>query len=132
MTQIFRAAGLAVGLLFLALTGLPAQAADTTVAQGTFTGASDHITTGGVSIVTTPEGSFVVLAEDFSLDGAPDPHVALGKDGTYDASTRAGLLKSNSGAGRYKLPEGVDPSAFNEVYIWCVKYSVPLGVAQVQ
>jgi hypothetical protein len=39
-------------------------------------------------------------------------------------------LRSNSGAQAYKVPEGIDPDAFDEVSIWCRKYSVPLGVAK--
>ena len=51
--------------------------------SGTFTGASDHITTGGVQIVKTADGGAVVILDtDFSLDGAPDPRVGFGKDGT--------------------------------------------------
>ena len=65
------------------------------VASGTFTGASDHITTGGVEVIKNDDGSHtVVLGADFSLDGAPDPRVGFGK---YDKATVMGLLKSLNG-----------------------------------
>lgn len=99
---------------------------------GSFTGASNHITTGGVSIVETSAGSVVLLAADFSLDGAPDPRVGLGKDGTYDEATDLGELRSITGLQAYAVPAGVDASAYNEVYIWCRKFSVPLGVASLK
>lgn len=98
--------------------------------SGTFKGASDHITKGGVSIVkTTGGGHVVILDKDFSLDGAPDPRVGFGKGGKYDASTDLGALTKINGLQAYVVPAGVDVSKFNEVYIWCRKFSVPLGVA---
>ncbi|MEM6374229.1 MAG: DM13 domain-containing protein [Pseudomonadota bacterium] len=100
------------------------------VASGTFTGASDHITTGGVEVIKNDDGSHtVVLAADFSLDGAPDPRVGFGKDGKYDTATGMGLLKSLNGTQSFTVPAGVDPADYNEIYIWCLKFSVPLGVA---
>lgn len=92
---------------------------------GTFVGASNHITTGTAEIA----GNQVNLLDDFTFDGAPDPKVALGKDG-YDKNTLMGLLKSNSGASSYEIPAGIDPSEYNEVWIWCERFNVPLGVAK--
>ncbi len=105
-----------------------ARAADH-VAQGSFQGASGHVTSGGVTVEKTAEGYVLVLEDDFSFDGAPDPQLGLGKDG-YDGSTRFSKLKSNSGKQSYKLPAGIDASQYNEVWVWCEKFSVPLGVAK--
>ncbi|MEP1354458.1 MAG: DM13 domain-containing protein [Tateyamaria sp.] len=102
------------------------------VASGTFTGASDHITTGGVEVIKNDDGSHtVVLGADFSLDGAPDPRVGFGKDGNYDKATGMGLLKSLNGKQSFTVPAGVDPADYNQVYIWCLKFNVPLGVAAI-
>ena len=69
--------------------------------SGTFTGASDHVTAGGVTIVTTAGGgAIVILDTDFSLDGAPDPRVCLGKDGVYDETSDL----ANSPTGRACRP----------------------------
>ncbi|MEM7507304.1 MAG: DM13 domain-containing protein [Pseudomonadota bacterium] len=108
-----------------------AQAGETTVAaNGTFTGASDHITTGGVSIVKTADGGAVVILDsDFSLDGAPDPRVGFGKDGTYVDASDLGELTSKTGLQVYVIPPEVNVADYNEVYIWCRKFAVPLGVA---
>jgi len=111
----------------LAMTALPASAGDI-LAKGSFTGASDHITTGGVHVTA----GTVELQDDFSLDGAPDPKVGFGNDGVYDADTTLAVLENNTGAQTYQIPEGLDPSAYNEVYIWCEKFAVPLGVAKLQ
>lgn len=120
-------------VLAIALAGFIAFASTAdagAVASGTFTGASDHITTGAVEVIKNDDGSHtVVLAADFSLDGAPDPRVGFGKNGKYDKATGMGLLKSLNGAQSFTVPAGVDPADYNEVYIWCLKFNVPLGVA---
>lgn len=96
---------------------------------GEFKGLSNHVTTGRAELVKSGKGGTVELLSDFTFDGAPDPKVALGKDGTYDPATLSGKLTSNTGASSYKLPAGIDPDDYNEVYIWCEKFNVPLGVA---
>ncbi|WP_299152952.1 DM13 domain-containing protein [uncultured Tateyamaria sp.] len=112
----------------ISLTALTAQA--DTVASGSFVGASEHITTGGVEITENADGSHTItLGEDFSLDGAPDPRVGLGKDGQFDSDTDAGKLANLTGSQSFIVPVGIDIADFNEVYIWCEKFSVPLGVA---
>ncbi len=94
---------------------------------GTFVGESNHVTTGTAEIA----GNQVNLLDDFTFDGAPDPKVALGKDG-YDASTLMGALQSNTGAQSYTIPAGIDPGEYNEVWIWCERFNVPLGVARIK
>jgi len=101
--------------------------------KGTFTGASDHITTGGVTIVKNADGSAVVILDsNFSLDGAPDPRVGFGKDGKYADISDLGPLTQKEGLQVYLVPASVNVDDFNEVYIWCKKFSVPLGVAAVK
>jgi hypothetical protein len=98
--------------------------------SGTFTGANDHITTGGVKIVKTANGGAVVILDsDFSLDGAPDPRVGLGKDGTYDTNADLGILLHNTGVQAFIVPPSINVDDYNEVYIWCLKFSVSLGAA---
>lgn len=98
--------------------------------SSTFTGASDHITTGGVTIVKNADGTATVtLDEHFTLDGAPDPRVAFGKDGAYVPSGDLGPLQKLSGKQTYIVPAHINVDDFNEVYIWCLKFDVPLGVA---
>ncbi|WP_120500000.1 DM13 domain-containing protein [Roseovarius sp. EL26] len=93
---------------------------------GEFSGRNNHITTGKAEVAKNE----VVLFKDFSLDGAPDPRVGLGKDGKFDPNTDLGELKNLKGKQSYAVPAGIDVSKYNEVYIWCRKFSVPLGVAK--
>ncbi|MEX3017476.1 DM13 domain-containing protein [Gymnodinialimonas hymeniacidonis] len=121
-------AGFALGIA--AATFATAASADTIAASGTFTGLSDHITTGGVTIVeTSGGGSVVILNADFSLDGAPDPSVGFGINGEYVAASDLGELTSINGLQAYPVPAGLDVTDFTEVFIWCDEFSVPLGVA---
>lgn len=99
------------------------------LAAGTFSGRSDHITTGTASLVKTDAGYQLVLSADFELDGAPDPIVAFGNNETYDAANKLGALKNRTGAQRYDLPANFTPANFSQVYVWCEKFNVPLGVA---
>ena len=94
---------------------------------GKFEGRSTHTSSGTAEIA----GNTVMLLDDFVLDGAPDPVVGLGKDGTYDPSTFMGELAAMSGASTYQVPAGIDPTAYNEVYVWCRAANVPLSVARV-
>lgn len=109
----------------LAATTIPAFAGSKT-RSGNFSGRSDHITTGKTEL----SGNSVVLASDFSLDGAPDPRVGLGKNGKFDPNTDLGALKKLTGKQSYKVGNGINTSDYNEVYIWCRKFNVPLGVAK--
>ena len=113
---------------FVALSALsvaPAAFAGGHGRLGKFKGASNHITTGTAEIA---DGKVNLLA-DFTFDGAPDPKIALGKNG-YDKNTLMGKLKSNTGASSYTIPAGINPDDYNEVWVWCEKFNVPLGVAK--
>ncbi|MFK7838636.1 MAG: DM13 domain-containing protein [Sulfitobacter sp.] len=99
--------------------------------SGTFTGASDHITTGGVTVTQNADGTATVTFDaSFSLDGAPDPHVGFGKDGQYIDTADLGVLKNKDGSQSYVVPANLNIDDFNELYIWCLKFGVPLGVAE--
>ena len=107
-----------------------AQAADAAVtARGTFVGKSKHVTTGHASIGRVGKQWVVILEDDFTFDGAPDPHVALGRDG-YDKNASLALLSSNNGKQVYAIPASMDVADFNEIWIWCNKFAVPLGGAK--
>lgn len=121
---------IAAALVAFSVHSAPSAAkANGIVASGTFAGANDHVTTGGVSIVKTDNGYVVILADNFSLDGAPSPKVGFGKDGKYDKSSELAALQTKTGLQVYQIPASVNVSDFNEIFIWCDKFSVSLGSA---
>ncbi|MBM7067236.1 DM13 domain-containing protein [Actibacterium sp. 188UL27-1] len=99
--------------------------------RGTFRGASNHVTRGSVAIVSRDGRNYVQLGNDFFFDGAPDPWVALGRNG-YARETRMSKLAKTSGAQLYRIPANLDLSKYNQVYLWCERFSVPLGVANLR
>ena len=99
--------------------------------EGTFKGLSNHVTKGQVEVVNTGNGWEIHLKESFWFDGAPDPRVGFGKDGKFVDPTDFEPLRQNAGAQVYKVPANINPEDFDEVYIWCRKFSVPLGVASI-
>ena len=127
-----QAATLSAAAALGAVAAPAAFAGDMKGRTGMFEGRSNHVTTGTAHIVEEDGRRFVVLGDDFSLDGGPDPRVALGKDGTYDPDTLLGALLDLNGKQRYAVPPTWDISAHNEVYIWCEVAGVPLGVASVK
>lgn len=117
---------IALPLLIVSLQVLSGETGST----GSFSGANDHVTTGEVRIVKTDAGLSVVLSADFSLDGAPDPKVGLGKNGEY--LTELAHLKSLNGEQTYLIPASTKMSDFDEVFIWCKKFNVSLGSAKLK
>jgi len=101
-------------------------------ASGNFHGLSGHTTKGTASIAQGPEGPVVKLGKDFKFDGAPDAKVGFGKGGQYDIQSQLAPLKSDNGEQQYGIPSTVDIGQYDEIYIWCEAYNVPLGVAKIQ
>ena len=118
-------------ILMAALIALPTSVAMAGGGSGSFTGASGHKTSGAVEVVQTADGWEVRLQSDFTFDGAPDPWIGFGAGGKFARATDFYRLRSNSGGQVYKVPADIDPASYDEVYIWCRRYSVPLGVAQI-
>ena len=110
---------------------LAASAQDHVLASGAFSGQSGHAASGGVRVVKTGTGIAVVLGPDFKFDGAPDPKLGFGRNG-YVESTQFSALRSNSGEQTYEIPAAIDPADYTEVWVWCEKYAVPLGVANLE
>ncbi|MBI4122849.1 MAG: DM13 domain-containing protein [Parcubacteria group bacterium] len=91
-----------------------------------------HKTSGTATLLKIGEKYYVRFEEDFQTTNGPDLFVHLGKDGEYAASARLGGLRGNIGSQNYEVPEGIDPLAYNEVWIWCRAFSVPFGHAVLQ
>ena len=116
-------------VLPLAFAAALAAASPALAGEGSFTGQSNHVTSGSVEVVKTDAGWEIRLGEDFSFDGAPDPRVAFGRGGKFAEGTDFEPLRANSGAQVYTVPAGIDAAGFDTVVIWCRKFSVPLGYA---
>ncbi|MCH8169438.1 MAG: DM13 domain-containing protein [Proteobacteria bacterium] len=118
-------------ILLAALIALSGATASAGEGSGSFSGVNGHQATGQVAVVRTADGWEVRLEDSFSFDGAPDPWVGFGRSGSFVPATDFHRLRSNTGAQVYKVPADIDAGAYDEVYIWCRRYSVPLGVARI-
>lgn len=101
----------------------------------------EHATTGTVSLVRLADGSRVVRLEGLDTSNGPDLRVWLtdapvkeGRAGwhVFDDGRHVdlGALKGNKGDQNYTLPEDVDLSAWTSVSIWCDRFDVSFGAAE--
>ena len=118
---------LAAAIAAIALA-FPALADDRT---GTWTGASGHTATGSVEIVEENGTYTVVFSDDWSVDRAPDPHIAFGSAEAFAEGTDWMLIEA-SGGQRITVPEGIDPTQFEAAWVWCKRFGVPLASASLE
>ena len=119
---------------------LPPPVAPAELASGTLI-SHEHRTTGAVRILRAADGSLVLRLENLETSSGPDVHVWLtdapvkpGKDGwgVFDdgAYVDAGKLKGNKGNQNYRLPAGTDPAGYRSVSLWCDRFDVSFGAAE--
>lgn len=109
-------------------------------AEGSFI-SHEHGTTGQARIITLADGSRVLRLVDLDTSNGPDLKVWLaaapvieGEDGWFvfddDEYLDLGPLKGNKGSQNYPIPDGVDISDLTSVSIWCDRFSVSFGAAE--
>lgn len=101
----------------------------------------EHQTTGKVRILELADGYRVLRLENFDTSNGPDLEVwlsdaaviegqagwFLADDGDY---VSLGKLKGNKGDQNYVIPRELDLSRFSSLSIWCVRFSVSFGAAE--
>ena len=95
--------------------------------MGMLTGAGGHGAEGSVDL----KGHSLTLA-NIEVDKVPDGRVYLANDANYESSVELGTLKQFSGTVKYSIPENVNPDDYNSVLIWCKKFSVEIGHADLK
>ncbi|MEO0492706.1 MAG: DM13 domain-containing protein [Actinomycetota bacterium] len=107
-----------------------------TEASGTFIDRS-HPAEGVASVLGDGTGQRFLRFEQFATDNGPDLNVYLS---TADPDAPAGEfdddfidlgdLKGNIGDQNYEIPADVDLSRYRTVVIWCVRFGVAFGAAE--
>ncbi|WP_128818827.1 DM13 domain-containing protein [Streptomyces sp. S063] len=121
-------------------TPSPEQAAPVTVASGDLI-SHEHTTSGTVRLLRLADGWHIVRLEDLDTSNGPDLRVWLtdapvkeGRAGWFvfddGRHESLGKLKGNKGSHNYRLPAGLDPADFTSVSIWCDRFSVSFGAAE--
>ena len=111
-----------------------------TAAEGTFI-SHEHPTAGMARIITPEDGSRVLRLVGLDTDNGPDLKVWLaaapvieGRDGWFvfddDEYFSLGVLKGNKGNQNYPIPGAADISDLTSVTIWCERFSISFGAAE--
>ncbi|MCZ4604349.1 DM13 domain-containing protein [Streptomyces sp. Lzd4kr] len=101
----------------------------------------EHATSGTVKLVRLTDGSHIVRLENLETSNGPDLRVWLTdapvKEGTagwrvFDDGeyVSLGKLKGNKGSQNYVVPGDVDLSRYSSVSIWCDRFDVSFGAAE--
>lgn len=120
--------------------GQPPPAGPVVVSRGSLI-SHEHSTSGTVSIIEQPDGSRVLAIEDLDTTTGPDVHVWLSQgdvvEGFAGWRTAAdvphvdlGMIKGNKGNQVYEIPADVELGDYPSVFLWCVKFSVSFGAAE--
>ena len=94
---------------------------------GMLTGAGGHGAEGSVDL----KGHSLTLS-NITVDKVPDGRVYLANDANYESSVELGTLKQFSGTVNFSIPNNVNPDEYNSVLIWCKKFSVEIGHADLK
>lgn len=111
-----------------------------TLATGEFI-SHEHGTAGTVRILELPDGSRVLRIENLDTDNGPDLKVWLTDAPVIDGPSGwfvfddgeyvdLGSLKGNKGSQNYAIPADVDLADLTSVTIWCDRFSVSFGAAE--
>lgn len=101
----------------------------------------EHTTTGTARVLQLEDGSRVLRLEGLDTSNGPDLRVWLtdapvieGRDGWFvfddGAFVDLGELKGNQGDANYEIPADVDLDALTSVSIWCERFAVSFGAAE--
>ena len=112
------------------------------LAKGRFI-SHEHETTGRAEVLQLPDGKRVLRFEDLQTSNGPDLKVWLaaapvipGTDGWFvfddDEFEDLGPLKGNIGNQNYRIPDSVDLTQLSSVSIWCDRFSVSFGAAELK
>ncbi|WP_419840518.1 DM13 domain-containing protein [Candidatus Poriferisodalis sp.] len=100
-------------------------------------GPRTHPAEGTAVVLTDGTQTFLRFDDDFATDNGPDLNVYLhtaGPDASVgdlvDDFIDLGDLKGNIGAQNYVIPDDVDLDRYSTVSVWCVRFRVVFGTAE--
>ncbi|MFC7017198.1 DM13 domain-containing protein [Streptomyces viridiviolaceus] len=103
--------------------------------QGSFV-SHEHDTSGTARTLRLAGGGQVLRLEDLMTSAGPDVRVYLStrdadtvKAGLGEGAVELGKLKGNLGNQNYTVPAATDLSTFRSAVIWCKRFSVSFGAA---
>jgi hypothetical protein len=113
----------------------PAPAEPVQLAAGAFI-SREHRTTGTARLLQLSDGQVILRFEGFETSNGPvlvvwlSRNQAAGQDEAFDDDYVAlGFLKGNVGDQNYVVPPEVDPTGWTSVVVWCDRFDVSFGAA---
>ena len=121
-------------------TSTPEPPANQTIRSGRLI-SHEHPTSGDISIIQQTDGTKVLRIEDLKTTNGPDLRVWLSSAPVHEGRAgwfvfkdhdhlELGALKANQGNQNYLLPAAADLDEFGSVTIWCKRFSVSFGAAE--
>lgn len=107
----------------------PAEPEIVTEASGQFTGTSSYDVSGDAIVLGNGTGQRFLRFENFESNNGPDLNVYLVNPDDPSDFIDLGDLKGNVGEQNYEIPADVDLDRYSQVSIWCVRFSVGFGTA---
>lgn len=101
----------------------------------------EHETSGTVNVLELADGSRVLRLEELATSDGPDVHVWLSDAAVVDSNDGwfvfddgdhhdLGEIKANRGNQNYELPRDLDLDRFSSVSLWCDRFNVSFGAAE--
>ncbi|MEM7596849.1 MAG: DM13 domain-containing protein [Pseudomonadota bacterium] len=124
-------AGLTLASAATLVLAKPSFAGDTR--QGELSGRQGYNVKGTVQVKTDGGKTTVTLASNYVFDPSknpPDIKIGFGSGEKYAKGTKIhDKLTVKSGAASFTVPAGIDTDKYDELYIYCERFSVILAVA---
>ncbi len=105
------------------------------LASGSFA-SREHETVGTARVLRLPDDRVIVRFEGFATSNGPvlvvwlTKNAALGAEDAFDDDyVSLGPLKGNIGDQNYVIPADVDSTGYTSVVVWCDRFDVPFGAA---
>ena len=100
----------------------------------------EHATTGTVKLLQLADGRRYVRLEQLSTSNGPDVRIWLSRAASNASNSTVarsayvdlGGLQANHGDQNYPIPAAADVSSYHTVVIWCRRFDVVFGIAQLQ
>ena len=100
-----------------------------TEASGAFAGTSRYDVSGEAVVLGNGTGQRFLRFENFESSNGPDLNVYLVNPDDPNDFVDLGDLKGNIGEQNYEIPVDVDLDRYSQVSIWCVRFGVGFGTA---
>ena len=104
--------------------------AATKIASGTFTSAV-HPTSGRVTWYLQGNKQYLYFT-NFATDAGPDLRVYISKERNGGSFVNIGMLSANTGNQVYEFSGNINPTEYPYILIWCQRFSVLFGSANIR